>query len=75
MTGDAICECTHSWVAVAPVGTVWLVCPRCGTQKGRFKFPVNYAIKEVWTCQCSNQLFYITKDGAYCPMCGDWQQW
>lgn len=66
--------CKHEWHAVAPVGTVWLECPSCGTEKGVFKFHGERSGLH-WTCACENQLFYIMEDGAYCPNCGDWQSW
>lgn len=36
LCGKAYCiGCQHTWDAVAPVGTVWLECPKCKTPKGR----------------------------------------
>ena len=30
ISGDARClACKHEWVAVAPIGTIWLECPAC----------------------------------------------
>ena len=72
-TGPAVClDCKHEWVAVAPVGTVYLECPKCGTEKGRSKYPIQYSGLE-WQCQCGNNLFHITPDGCYCPCCGVYQ--
>ena len=75
MAGDAFCmQCNHTWAAVAPVGTVSLECPACATQKGLFKFPVQTAEPEVWTCHCDNQLFNVTPKGIFCPNCGRYQE-
>lgn len=70
MTGEAKClSCWHKWVAVAKVGTVWLECPQCQLQRGRF---ILHASKhcEHWECNCGNDLFHVTKNGIYCPNCG-----
>jgi Zn finger protein HypA/HybF involved in hydrogenase expression len=73
-TGQAIClHCQHSWVAIAPVGTIDLECPECKLPKGAF----NYACVppddvKVWECHCGNQLFYITPEGHWCPNCGNY---
>lgn len=73
--GDAFCIfCKHEWLAVAPVGTMQLECPSCGSLKGIWKFP--FAPNEgqlVRECNCSNQLFYITPDGHVCANCGTYQ--
>ncbi len=75
-SGQACCTaCNHEWVATAPLGTLWLECPSCKTERGIFKFTFLRAGVEHWTCNCGNQLFYITRDGAYCPACGDAQAW
>ncbi len=73
MSGHALCVgCKHEWEAVAPLGTAWLTCPNCDTNKGRF---VNYVEPpgERWECNCGSQLFFATKDGMMCPNCGVWQ--
>lgn len=72
MTGPARClDCKHEWVAVAPVGTIWMECPKCSLIRGRF---VNQVERDGdhWVCNCGNDLFYVTSDGAYCPNCGGW---
>lgn len=39
-SGDAVCiGCKHQWVQVAPVGSRWLECPECTSNKGIFKQP------------------------------------
>jgi hypothetical protein len=72
--GTAIClDCKYEWVAVAPVGTIWLECPKCGLVRGRFKFQ-HERDGEHWVCNCGNDLFHIRPDGMYCPNCGQWQE-
>lgn len=37
LSGAAVClACKHEWVAVAPVGTVWMECPACSIERGRY---------------------------------------
>jgi len=72
-TGEARClSCNHEWIAVAPTGTVWLECPECSIEKGRF-VAHHERSGDHWECDCGCDLFYITPDGMYCPNCGDWQ--
>ena len=71
--GDARClACHHEWVAVAPVGAVWLECPECSLDRGRY---IAQALRDGdhWHCVCECDLFYATADGFYCPNCGEWQ--
>ena len=69
--GYAICiSCKHEWVAVSPAGRNWLSCPKCWRETGVFKFPFSKVDDLHWTCDCGNDLFNITPDGAYCPNCG-----
>lgn len=71
-TGKAVClACGNEWVAVSPIGTVWLECPECKTVKGLEKFT---CVRETshWECNCGNDLFHATPDGFYCPKCGAW---
>lgn len=73
IVGAAHCiACAHKWTSVAPVGSVWLECPNCKCDKGLMDQP---CVRELptWTCNCGNDLFHVTKDGYYCPNCGDWQ--
>lgn len=70
LSGEARClTCGHTWVAIAPSGTVWLECPECKTEKGRFCGPVEES-GEHWTCNCGCDLFHISRKGIYCPNCG-----
>lgn len=77
MSGHARCiQCQHTWVATAPVGTYWLECPECGTNKGAFQehcFFAEDSDTPVWSCECENQLFFVTHEGVFCPNCGVYQ--
>lgn len=62
-------ECGHEWEAVRPLGDCWwLECPSCGLEKGR---PIGPYLRDAphWLCNCGNDLFHITPNGAYCPHC------
>ena len=73
VAGMARCmACQHEWAAVAPVGAIWLVCPSCSLQRGAYKAQIERAGPH-WTCNCGNQLFYVQREGYYCPNCGEWQ--
>lgn len=74
LSGEAVCMlCGHEWVAVVPVGTVWLECSECHSMKGHLKYAVQRDGNE-WCCGCGNGLFRVTPDGYYCPNCGEWQR-
>ena len=71
MTVKARClACKHEWVAVAPTGTIWLTCPSCTLERGRFVAQVERHGIEHWHCNCGCDLFYVTKTDSYCPNCG-----
>jgi DNA-directed RNA polymerase subunit RPC12/RpoP len=73
LAGKARClDCHHEWDAWAPIGTTWLECPDCSLMKGRFIFPVERK-NDSWECNCGNDLFRATRQGFYCPNCGEWQ--
>lgn len=73
LCGKARClACRHEWQAVAPVGTVWLDCPACSLERGRFLGPAQRDGAH-WHCGCGNDIFYVTPDGFYCPNCGEQQ--
>lgn len=74
LIGEARCmACGHTEMTVAPVGvTLPMECGNCHTMKKVF-IEVVLRNTEHWTCACGNNLFYITKDGTYCPNCGAWQ--
>lgn len=71
--GKARClACRHEWIAVAPVGVVWMECPSCSLERGRYIAQIERP-GEHWHCNCGNELFFATNDGFYCPNCGTWQ--
>lgn len=74
LSGMARCiACHHEWPAVCPTGTfAFFECPQCGLFKGKLKYDVIREGKH-WTCNCGNDIFYISEDGTYCPVCGAWQ--
>jgi hypothetical protein len=73
LSGKARCiACNHEWVATAPVGTIWMECPKCTLERGRYVAQVQRDDLH-WHCKCGNDLFYSTPDGIYCPNCGVWQ--
>jgi predicted RNA-binding Zn-ribbon protein involved in translation (DUF1610 family) len=70
LAGEARClSCRHEWVAVAEVGAVWLECPECHTMMGRFIHHAEMSTAH-WVCECGNDLYYVTDDYIYCPVCG-----
>jgi Zn finger protein HypA/HybF involved in hydrogenase expression len=72
--GPTIClQCGNKGHAVAPIGTSFMECPKCGTMKEVFQYPIERDGVH-WACKCENQLFRITPDGIYCPQCGEWQE-
>lgn len=74
LIGEARClDCKHTWVARAPVGTLWLECPACTLKRGRYLERVQEPGPH-WHCNCNCDLFYVTPDGYYCPNCGEAQK-
>lgn len=71
LEGEMVCTgCKHVWHGVCPVGLVsGFECPNCGGGKGIHRFPV--IPNEIWVCQCSGDLFHLTKHGARCRECGE----
>lgn len=73
LAGKAKClDCKHMWMAIAPIGTLWLECPNCGLMRGRVYADVQRDGLH-WHCKCGFEVFYVTPDGYYCPNCGAWQ--
>lgn len=72
ISGLACCSaCRHEWADAAPVGTVFLLCPACGTQKGRFIHPALLEPgAERLECSCGCQLFSLTRTETICINCG-----
>lgn len=74
LEGEAFCvACGQVWIALAPLGTYELECPRCGSLKGLFRngcFPNSY-----WTCACGCHAFTIDDLGRIiCYNCGMYQE-
>ena len=71
LSGKAFCSaCDHDWEAVAPVGTVLLECPSCGTNKGRF---LEFCLPEndvYWECKCGCCAFVVLSNSYMCSNCG-----
>jgi len=61
--------CRVKWAAVAPAGTVWMECPACSLERGRFIESARKAGAH-WYCHCGCDLFHVTPNGYYCPNCG-----
>lgn len=63
LSGKAWCTaCGHDWVAVAPVGTVWLDCPSCHTERGLYVAPMTDvdAASHIFQCaKCQGDVFVI----------------
>jgi Zn finger protein HypA/HybF involved in hydrogenase expression len=73
-SGEARClDCKYEYVAVAPLGVTWMECPKCSLMRSRFIF-AHTREGPYWECNCGNSLFHATKDGMYCPNCGEWQK-
>lgn len=75
ISGECICiQCHHTWNAVTPIGTTWLECPKCGLRKGAYKHPTGATKQEErWQCSCECDVFWITRDGFVCCLCGTLQ--
>ena len=72
-SGPARCvSCRNEWVGDAPAGVIWIECPECLAHTGYFLGTKMYEGPH-WHCACDNTLFHVTRDGVYCPHCGDWQ--
>lgn len=67
-------NCSHEWQAAAPIGTLPLECPSCGSMKGLWKHFYSRGFgdedRPPFTCRCGCELFSITPRGIYCPNCG-----
>lgn len=65
-SGAAKCmNCSHEWVAVAPVGTVFLACPACDCEQGRWQYPFEPQEGTIlYACGCGAHEFYVVAAGA-----------
>ena len=71
LVGEAKClACGHRWEAVAPVGlTSALQCPECDLMRGAYVGGLAPRGGYVWRCDCGNDTFNLTPDGAFCLGC------
>lgn len=80
VSGHALClVCGTEWIAVAPLGTTDLLCPRCGTLRGAWRYPFSsgesYGVFTCGNAGCGCQHMMIRKHptGGYwvsCCRCG-----
>ena len=73
VTGPAIClRCRHKWEALSEATMRSLECPECGLSTG---VPRGVIVpsqdEEMWTCNCSNDTFWVLRDGIMCLVCGE----
>lgn len=70
LSGTARClHCKHEWVAVAPVGTLSLVCPSCDLARGAWYR--NAGVDgDYWLCNCGSEVFAVRLAGILCMCCG-----
>lgn len=73
--GEAICaNCKHEWVATIPTAADFaaMECPKCGTNKGSFKFFSVPGDRDVYGCvACGNNLVTVEINGRInCANCG-----
>lgn len=73
--GEIVClACKHTWIGVAPVGTLGFECPSCGLHKGVHQYLIGPEDGLHWACGCGNVLFIITtRKNAMCSNCGQMQ--
>jgi hypothetical protein len=66
--GPVVCtRCQHSWVAVRPVGVIFLECPKCGAQRGTGFMTMLAASEQILGDECCGQ---VDNSGTCCaPAC------
>lgn len=70
LTGTAVClNCAHTYVAIAPIGTLHFECPECHLSKSVFCSPVSD--DEVYHCSCGCVTFTLGRLGPRCCLCGE----
>ncbi len=75
-SGVAKClVCHHEWVAVAPVGTIELECPKCECVRGFYKYAFGpHENDSIYTCKCGSEVFsFIFRKNFHrmiCKNCG-----
>lgn len=74
VVGPARCMlCAREWEASVPLGTIWLECPSCGSDKGHLVGNIASHTETHFVCNCGNALFTVCGDGAIlCPNCGEY---
>lgn len=71
-TGPCVCiECRKEFVAVAPMGVLWVECPDCGLTKGHPKHPFSCREGEaLFVCGCGSEaLTAFFRSGQLHIMC------
>jgi len=64
--------CKHEWVAVAPVGTLWLECPKCTTYRALFHFAPHRGDLTRVCPKCDGFLFSVLQRGKLeCVACAE----
>lgn len=54
--GPVVCtRCDHSWVAVRPVGVIYLECPKCGAHRGTSFMMMMAAADQILGDECCGQ--------------------
>ena len=68
MTGPVVClRCDHSWIAVRPLGVIFLECPKCGAHRGTGFMTMLAAAEMVLGDECCGQ---VDNAGVCCaPAC------
>jgi hypothetical protein len=76
LSGNAKCaQCGHAFVAVMPVGEIWIECPNCRSEKACLRGPVQpHDSACSYTCGCGSDVFsfWLTDGGVrvMCCVCG-----
>jgi Zn finger protein HypA/HybF involved in hydrogenase expression len=75
--GQARCmNCQRVWQAVVsfPSRRLPIECPDCHQLKGVLTMPYMPDGHQVWKCDCENDMFFVLREGIYCPNCGKFSQ-
>lgn len=66
LSGKVRClNCKYEWVGVAPIGTVWVECPECGSRKACFYYDVGPNAKQyVFECNCGCDLLRLVSESG-----------
>lgn len=68
IAGPVVCtRCSHTWVAVRPVGVIFLECPSCGAHRGTGFMTMLAAADQILGDECCGQ---VDSNGTCCaPAC------